>query len=369
MIALLALAACDAATGSRDAEVQAFVEQQYTAARSAGAVGTEVQGKGIWYRTPVFDGLCLQEKSLGIRDQGRGGKPVGKGSEGIRISPRYGHQNAWTASTEKGYCIYLGEDLTMNVKNVTKVGDEWVVDVGYDLSMPSDWWQCVAADQRDGTVRVEAAADGALKLTTDIGLAPGGCPQPLPADGRERTPAKRPKGKAPSAPSASDAKAALTALDDALWEGDFAAALDATACYNLYEEKSFGACSVGEILGVGPIQRGEMRMQDGPPWTANAFKSLDDLGPVKADKKDKTLFHVQVAKGSGKRKDRHASIQWVDDGWRVVGVVQRLGEGLTYLEYINDLDRKDKRDIFDRRVKGEKIGADGEPMHPDVQQR
>ena len=256
----------------------------------------------------------------------------------------------------------------MNVKNVTKVGEEWVVDVGYEMGIAADWWQCVAADQKAGTVRVKAGADGALVLDSDVGLMRGGCPQPLPAEGRTRTPAKRPKGKAPK-PTVADAKAAFKALDDALFAGDWVAVLDATACYNLYEDKPFGACSVGEVINVGPIPRGEMRMQDGPPWTMNAFKSIDAISKVKADRDDKTLFHVQVAEEKGKRKARHAAIQWVDGAWKAVGIVQRLGEGLTSVEYVNDLDRKDKRDIFDRRMKGEKIGPDGQPVHPDVMQR
>ena len=362
---ILVLAGCDAVIDSRDAEVQAFVEQAFADVRPAGAAGTEVLGKGVWYRTPVFDGQCLQNKELGIRDQGRGGG----GGEGTRISPRYGHQDDWVRATEKGFCVYLGDNLSMDVKNVTKVGEDWVVDVAYAMGIPGKWWECVAADQKTSVVRVKAGADGALKLDSDVGLARGECPQPLPNDGRSRTGGKRPKKKPARKPSVDDARAALKRLDDALWEADPVAALAATSCYNLYEKEQYGACSVGEILNVGPIPRGEMRMQDGPPWTMNAFRSLDDIGPVKPDKDDDTLFHVQVAPEKGKRKERHASIQWADDEWKVVGVVQRLGEGLTYVEYVNDLDRKDKREIFERRMKGEAIGPDGTPVHPDVMQR
>jgi hypothetical protein len=363
---LFVLAACDGATG-RDAEVQTFVEQAFATARPSGAVGTEVQGKGVWYRTPVFDGQCLQTKELGIRDQGRGGGAAG---EGIRISPRYGHQNDWVLNTDKGFCVYLGESLSMTVKNVTKVGDDWVVDVNYAMGIPGDWWQCIAPDQRDAMVRVKAGADGALVLDSDVGLARGGCPQPLPSDGRTRTATKRPMGKPPKPPTVADARSAMKRLDDALFSGDHTAALAATSCYNLYEEKPYGACSVGEIINVGPIPRGEMQMKDGPPWTMNAFKSVDDIGPIVKDKDDPTMFHVRVAEARGKkRKDRHATLQWADGEYKIVGVVQRLAEGLTSIEYINDLDRKDKRDIFDRRVKGERIGPDGEPVHPDLNLR
>jgi hypothetical protein len=41
--------------------------------------------------------------------------------------------------------------------------------------------------------------------------------------------------------------------------------------------------------------------------------------------------------------------------------VQRRSEGLTSVEYVLDLDRKDKRDIFERRTKGEDIDLRGNP--------
>ena len=107
-------------------------------------------------------------------------------------------------------------------------------------------------------------------------------------------------------------------------------------------------------------------MSDGPPWSMNAFKSLDDLGKPQRDGQDPTLFHVQVKAAKGKAKSRSMAIQWADDEWKVVGVLGRLSEGLATVQVVYDLDRRERRDIFERRMKGEQIGEDGTPLDAGV---
>ena len=355
---------CDQMGAGRTAEVTEFVQGAFETARPGGAFGTAVYGKGIWYRSTVFNGECLEEKNIGHREQSgrqRAGRKVGAG---IRISPKYETQNDWTHSTDDGYCVYLGEDLSLAVQKVTKMGAEWLVDVSYSVREGSDWWPCVKGASGE-QIRVIEAADGSLQLADDDNfLDNGSCPQPLYAPARSRAGGKAPRAAAKRSPKAADAAEVFGALNAALAEHDHEAALAQIACYNLFEEEPYGACSGGELLDVGPVSSGAPSPRDGTPWTMNVFQDLTPVGPIKKDKNNPSWHHVRVKAASGKYKARHVTLQWVKDAWRVVGVVQRKAEGLTRIEFINDLDRTDKRDIFDRRMAGEAIGADGHPIDP-----
>lgn len=281
-----------------------------------------------------------------------------------RISPNYKAQNTWTTRTEKGWCIFLGNDLKFDITQVNKVGDAWVVDYAFSMDRPDGgWWDCVDDKNKAGYVRVLEDGDG--KLTLEEGsedlltMHQGACPNPIEPP-VERKGSSRPTKKPPQAPSKADAIAAAKRLDDALYNGDFKEALAATSCYNLYEKEPYGACAPSEFLNLGPLPRGGApRMSDGPPWSMNAFRKLEDLGKPERDSKDPTLFHVEVKAAKGKHKRRTMAIQWVDDEWKVVGVLGRLSEGLATVQVVYDLDRREERDIFERRMKGEQIGEDG----------
>ena len=159
-------------------------------------------------------------------------------------------------------------------------------------------------------------------------------------------------------------QAAFERLDTALREHDHAGVLASIACYNLFESKPFGACAASELLDVGPMNDGTPRAQDGTPWTMNVFQDTQAATKVTLDRDNRSLAHAEVKAASGRQKARTVSLQWVDGEWLVVGVVQRKSEGLTRVEFVNDLDRKEKREIFDRRLGGEEIGADGHPLDP-----
>ncbi len=338
-----------------------LVRSTFDATIKPGPFGTEALGKGVWYRAPAISTSCLMQKDWGFRDA-PGHSPNSDGSP--RMSPIFVAQNAWTYSTSKGYCIYLGDDLSMEVKGATKIMDVWSVDVVYSIGKPGGWWDCVDPKMKARPIPVTTNAAGELEIDGDAGLFQGECPAPLPL-GTERKSKKRPTGK-PDAPTKAQAVAAAKKLDDALWAQDYIAAIDTISCYNLYNDKPYGSCAVSEIINVGPIPRGELRGQDGTPWSMNVFKSVSDFGKITADRVDKTMFHIQVKDAKGKHKARTVAIQEVDGEWKLVGVVNALGEGLTSVRFVYDLDRKEKREIFDRRLKGEKIADDGTSLDPNI---
>lgn len=354
---MLLLAGCGSGAG-RAPEAQALVEAAFAAAHEPGPVGTEVLGKGVWFSAPALNSGCLQKKGWGVRDLGKSG--------GHRISPRFSSQRFWTHATPGGYCIYLGNDLHADVQNVNKLGDAWIVEVKYSMGREDGWWDCVDERQVLHPVRVVEGEGGALRIDGDATLYQGDCPAPLPVGDLDRKGGPWPSKPAPRAPSKAEALAAIKALDDALFAQDYIVALDAVSCVNLLEESSrkYGACAPSELIGLGPIPRGKPRRQDGPPWNDQVFDSVDvdELGPIVRDRKDKTLAHVEVREKKGKHKHRTLALQWVDRSWKVLGVVSAAGEGLTNLRFVYDLDRPEKRDIFERRLKGEKIDENGAPL-------
>ena len=142
-----------------------------------------------------------------------------------------------------------------------------------------------------------------------------------------------------------------------------------TSCFNLFEEKKYGSCAVSEFLSLGPIQRGEMRAQDGTPWHEYAFTDLDSasFGLVR-DSGDPSVWHATVKhKRTGKTKS--FGVQRVGTSWKMLGVVGRQAEAITTVRYMNDFHDRSKRDIFDRRLAGEEIDENGEPLNPDAEEQ
>jgi hypothetical protein len=103
-----------------------------------------------------------------------------------------------------------------------------------------------------------------------------------------------------------------------------------------------------------------------PPWSEGVFVDLEHFGAITADRQDATLFHVGL-KHHRSKKPRTMAVQWVDGRFKVVAVVSLRGEGLTTPRFVYDLDRKDRRDIFERRYKGEKIDALGNSTDPNAE--
>ncbi len=311
-LALVLLGGCGGE--DRREEARALVEQAFASAVRPGDFGTEVLGKGVWYRSPVFDPKCLQSKNLAFGDD-----PAKRGREAPRISPTYDAQRFFTASSEEGYCVLLGKDLKQQIGELEDFHDgAMLVNVTYTANDTTPFWKCLDSRAVARPVRVLLAEDGSLSIEGQIGLHQGGCPSPMPEATTKRKASTRPAAKPPGKPSVADARTAAKRFDDALWEHDARAAVDALSCFNLFEDKKYGTCATSEVLALGPITRGSPRLQDGPPWTMNAFKSFDDLGPISVDRKDPTMFHVQVAPARGKRKRRTMALQWAGGGWKLL---------------------------------------------------
>lgn len=350
---LLGLGCTDGDAGIKET-AQQVVMDAFSAVDRSGPVGVEAEGKGVWWRSPALDPDCLREKQWAFRDPSPG--------KAGRFSPTYDQQTVFQASTEGGFCVHVGDDLTMTPTKVSQYDGAWVVDVEFGIGKPGKWWECLDSVQKQRPIRMLTADDGTMTIETEPALFGGSCPKPLPLVNQSRKGSSPPTKAPPSAPSLQDVVAAAKRVDDALWAGDIAAVAEATACYNLYEKVQYGACSGAEFVNVGPIPRGgQLRRQDGPPWTNNVFESLDDIGRAKRDRADPTMFHAVVSAGTLKQKKRTVSVQWADGGWKLVGLVQRKAEGLTSVEYVTDLGRSDARDIFRRRMEGEDIDHQGRP--------
>ena len=91
------------------------------------------------------------------------------------------------------------------------------------------------------------------------------------------------------------------------------------------------------------------------------MRDIADFGRIFADKTDPTLFHVMMThKRTGKK--RSFSVQYDDGDWFLFGVVGQKAEALTAMRFINDLHDRTRRDILERRVNGEKIDHQGNPL-------
>ena len=369
LIALI-LAGCGPAVSISEEEARGVLEPALTEATPAGRTGLLLKGKAVWLQAPHFDKSCLEQKDLAFNDD-PAGRPSSSG--GIpRISPTYKNQRYLTASTQTGYCVYLGEGLSAEIKEAEfdwGTQDRWRFTVAYSMATPTPWFECLDAKVKERQIVVrQGDGDGAAPVIEGtVALAEGDCPHPLPA-GEDRTASSRPTTAAPKAPTKAQVTAAIKAYDDALYDGDFLAARDALSCYNLFEDPMVGTCSVAEVIAAGPVPRGEARMQDGTPWLEYIQDDYSNFGRIVRDRKDKSLYHVMY-KHKRNNKDRSISVQYVKGDWKLVGIVGKQAESITTARIINDLHDRDTRDIFERRLAGETIDEAGNPLFPEEEER
>ena len=350
---------CGAEGGLQGDAAKAAVEASFAAANPAGRTGHELRGKSVWLETTAFDKTCLESKNLAFNDDPKG-RPA---NAGPRISPTYAAQRFLTASTEQGYCLLLGADPILTIDDVSWGGDHYRVTAKVGMATPTPWFECLNAELKERRIEVEIDDVGQAKLRQTLDLGQGGCPHPLPA-GEDRGPGSATPRLTHSAPTKAEVVALATSIDSSLFEGDFLAVREQTACFNLVDDKPFyGNCAVGDFISIGPSFQGEARAQDGTPWAEYTIKSLDDVGRVVSDRTDGGMYHVSLThKRTG--KDRSFSVKRGPDGWLMVGVIAQKAEALTTVRYLNDLHRADQRDIFQRRLDGEEIDHLGEPLNP-----
>jgi len=343
---------------------QAAVEEAFAEANPAGRTGLELLGKNVWLQASVFDEGCLTSKNLAFPDD-PSRRPA---NSGPRISPTYEAQRYLTAATETGFCVYLGDTPTLTVDEVSWGGDRYRVHVTYGMEKATDWFECLESSEKKRMIEVTIDEAGVPQLGRNVDLYKGACPHPLP-EGASREGTKRPKKDAAPKPTKAEVVALAKDFDQALWDMDFVKAKEMTSCFNLFEEKKYGSCAVSEFLSLGPIQRGEMRAQDGTPWHEYAFTDLDSasFGLVR-DSGDPSVWHATVKhKRTGKTKS--FGVQRVGTSWKMLGVVGRQAEAITTVRYMNDFHDRSKRDIFDRRLAGEEIDENGEPLNPDAEEQ
>ncbi len=339
-------------------EATAVVQDAFTAANPGGRTGSLLRGKAVWLETDVFDKSCLEEKDLAFNDDPANRPTSAAGKP--RISATYEHQKWLTASTEQGYCVYMGDDPTLEVGEVAWNLDRYRVNVTYGLSNATPWWECVANNKKSRVIEV-VDEGGKPALQGSMALFEGDCPHPLPSgETRKGSSTPNPTGKEPSK---SEVAALVEQFDKALYDGDFVTALDMVSCYNVFEDPTWGACSAGEIVSVGPSFTGNPRAQDGTPWLEYVATDAGSLGKLKRDRKIKGRWHVMMKhKRSGKA--RSFAVERVGGALKLVGVVGRQAEAITAVRFVYDLHDRDKSDILTRRLEGEEIDEAGNPTVP-----
>lgn len=355
-LAVLAVGCPDLDEGNVEA-ARAAVATAFASAHPSGRTGVEVLGKSVWLEAPMFDRACLESKHLAFNDDASI-RPVGSPQ---RITPTYQNQRYFTASTERGYCIYLGDSPVLQIDAVSPTGDRYSVAGTILMSNPTPWFECLNDTYKKLKVDVAIDDAGAARVEGAVDALRGACPVPLP-EGESRGPGRAAPKTAHAAPTRAEVTALVEEFDAALVAGDFGRVKDLTACYNLEEEGAkYDNCSVAEFISVGPAFGGEPRPQDGTPWTEYVFSSTESLRQFRADPELAGVFHVPVLH-ERTRRDRSFSVQWVDGRWKMVGVIGRQAESLTAVRYMYDLHRAEKRSIFGRRLAGESLDEAGNSL-------
>lgn len=354
----LLLGACD--SGPSDEEITAAVEAAFDSANPQGRTGLLIKGRDgvVWWQAGAFTNKCLEENDLAFNDDPTS-RPAN--AQGLaRISPTYKNQWTITAATDTGYCIDLGADPKIEVKDISKDIDGYRVVTAYSMGTPTKWFECLRSDYRDRLVEVGVDAEGQPVVNTDLSLFQGDCPHPLPP-ASPRKAGTEPTAAAPSAPTAAQLQSLAAAFDEALASRNGEAAAAMVSCYNLYEEKPYGACAVSEI-----IPHGSMKDSEANPWMEYAIKDFTAFSKTTRDRENPSIYHVPFKhKRSG--ETRSISVQWAGGEWKLLGVVSRKSAGLTVARIVNDLHDREKRDIFGRRVAGEDIDDSGQPNNPQAE--
>ena len=133
LLPLMTAWACDAQPSLDSTAAKAAVEAAFAEANPPGRTGLELAGKAVWLGTSAFDKSCLESKDLAFNDD-PGSRPA---SSGPRISPTYAAQRYLTASTELGYCVYLGDTPVLTVEDASWGGDRYRVNIKVGMQKAS----------------------------------------------------------------------------------------------------------------------------------------------------------------------------------------------------------------------------------------
>ncbi|MEC7986878.1 MAG: hypothetical protein VX278_17040 [Myxococcota bacterium] len=361
LLSIFILSACGPEPLDEEVAKKAILEsfeKQNPDRSKGGRLSYELQGKGQWFEGGDFNLTCLQEKSLAYQHHGKA----------AQIAPSHEAQAYIGDSTATGFCIDMGEGLKLDIGAVEKSDARlkaqfYSYTVTLSMNAPTPWFECLSESFRIREVLVQYDK-GILSIPKEpvLQLRPkDACQHPGTAF-QERPERARAEEKPKRSPDRKTVIKLLEKFDQALYDGKFDEALQLVSCVDLYQSK-WGHCAVSELVPLGPSSKGSPRMQDGTPWLMNRLKDFSKIKSIMRDGKDPTLYHVRFQDRKTK-KDRSFSVQYDGGAWKLLGAVSEYQQGLTPLSFILDLHNKKTRDIFKRRLAGEKIDHRGRPLDP-----
>lgn len=358
----LILTALGCSSQMPEEDVRKAIEDAFLAENPAGRIGWELVGKGQWFEGSAFSKGCLIDNDFAFPNHDIIGQ----------LTPTVLGQSYFVASTQRGFCIDLGSEAKLvidTIEPVSEMSQGWDVQnitAHFEVSDPTPWFQCLNeevqnrkfyVEDKDGTPTVNEIS--AVRLTSNNCTG-------ITNKSEKRKSSSRPT-KAPSKPpTMSDIKSLASELDEALYSADFEKVMDLTSCVNLLdpaqsEADKWGFCTLGDFLNLGPSAKGQQRLQDGPPWLEGATNNFDAFEKIEADKNDPTLFHVLV-KHRRTKEYRSFTVQRAEGAWKMFGVYSVISPGMSAIRFMNDLHIKETREIFDKRLSGEKIDHKGNPL-------
>lgn len=322
-----------------------------------GRLSWVLDGKAQWSEGRGFERSCLDEKDIAFHHHLKAAK----------IQPTLSAQKYFTTSTKKGYCLDMGEGLSIVVDSIASdsasvSAGSYKTTVHFEMKEPTPWFSCLSENflSRDIYLKFK---DGAISIDDSSGLAlreDEECIQPGVAF-VERKETPRPTEAPKKAPSQAEIQDLLTKFDQALFDYDYAKATSYVSCANLIDAK-WGYCTLAELLPLGQILK-EERMRDGNPWLSNTARDFSVFTTVTRDSKDPTMYHLRY-KDRRNKKPLSISIQYVGGEWKLFGAIAEVQQGITPLSFILNLHDKETKEIFERRLAGEQIDSKGRPLNP-----
>ena len=323
-----------------------------------GRLSWQLDGKGQWSQGLGFERSCLDQNELAYHHHLKAAK----------IQPTLLSQKYFTTSTNKGYCLDMGEGLHVVVDSIAI--DSTAISTGsyrtqihFEMKEPTPWFSCLSENylKREIYLRLK---DGVISIDDESKLIlrdDEECTQPGTAF-VDRKESIRPTDAPPKAPSFEEVQTLLNNFDQALYDYDFEKALSFVSCANLIDAK-WGYCTISELLPLAHVTKGEERMRDGSPWLANTARDFDAFRIIERDAKDPTMYHLRYSDIRNKQA-LSISVQYVGTDWKLLGAISEVQQGITPLTFILNLHDKEIRAIFERRLAGEQIDSKGRPLNP-----
>ena len=359
---LICLAALGCSSQMPEEVVRKTIEDAFLAENPAGRIGWELVGKGQWFEGTSFSKGCLIDREFAYPNFDTVGQ----------LTPSVLGQTYLVSSTQRGFCIDLGREARLvidSIEPVSEMSQGWDIQnitAHFEVDDPTPWFECLNEDVQTRTFYVEDKnGTPTVNDLSQVRLTSNNCTGNT-TKAEERKSTSRPTKEPTKAPTMDQIKALATEIDEALYSADFKKAMSLTSCVNLLdpaqaEAAKWGFCTLGDFVNLGPSTKGQQRLQDGPPWLEGTAYKFDAFEKIQADKEDPTLFHV-LMKHRRSKETRSFAVQWADGKWKMFGVYSVISQGVSAVRFMNDLHDKEKRDIFNRRLSGEKIDHKGDPL-------